>query len=133
MGKFLSRCLTLSCCIYTILTLAFALFGYLLSEAQQPAMTAAMLTALFCFSLLVGFSSALLRNKKLPAIVKYAVHCVSTVGGFLLIYIAVLGRETSGSSRMVCVILTLIVYLIVMLCRAGVLSVIKSKKERSEK
>lgn len=133
MRKFFSRALTHTCCLFTVLTLAFSLFGYLLSSAKQPAMTTGMLISLFFFSLLMGFSSALLRNKKLPAAVRYGIHGFAAVGGFLLIYLTVLGRGASPSSRLVCVILSLVVYLLVMLCRAGILSAIQKKKESTEK
>lgn len=130
MVKYLIRALRVACCLFTVLTLTFYLFGYIVSAAKLPAMTGTMIAALFLYSLMLGLASGLLSAPRPAAWLRYLLHLLLSVGGFLLVYRAVLGQGETGAKIVVCLVLALIVYGIVMFGRALIRSQIEKRKER---
>ncbi|MBR6742040.1 MAG: hypothetical protein IKM09_01210 [Clostridia bacterium] len=122
MLKYIKQTLIRSSVTFTILVLAFYLFGYHASAAEQPAMTAKMIFALFAASFLFCASSFILKASKLPRALIYLIHCAFCTLSAFLLYIIVLGNATTPAGKLVCVILTLIIYAIIMGIRAVIIS-----------
>ena len=130
MGKLLKSCLSGACSIFTALILIFYLFGHYASAARLPAMTGEMVTALFVASLCFSFSSLVLKINKIHKSVAYPIHCVCCVAAAFFLYVNVLGKAATPSGKMVCIVLTLVIYAIVMLVRGLILSVIEKRKDK---
>lgn len=122
MLKYIKQTFLRSCVTFTVLVLAFYTFGYYASAAELPAMTSKMIFALFAASVLFSASAYILKAGKLPRALVYIIHCVFCVVSAFLLYIIVLGNATTPAGKLVCIILTLIVYAIIMGIRAAIIS-----------
>lgn len=129
MSKYFRDAISRACCIFTACVFFFYLVGYYASAAQQPAMTAGMITALFIASLFFSFSSSILSIKKLPRALAYALHCLCCVAAVYLLYINVLGKGATSAGKMVCIVLTVVAYTLVMLIRGLIVGMINARKD----
>ncbi|MBQ7011541.1 MAG: hypothetical protein IJN63_07520 [Clostridia bacterium] len=129
MGNRFKRCLNGTCTIFTVLVLVFYIFGYYVSIAKQPAMTGGMITALFFASMCFSFSSLCLSVKKIPRPIAYLLHCACCVAAAYLLYVNVLGKGATPSGKMVCIVLTLVIYTVTMLVRGAIISAIEKRKD----
>ncbi len=129
MSKFFRDSLNRTCCIFTIGVFFFYFIGYYASAAKQPAMTAEMIVALFFASLCFSFSAFFLHIKKLPKPLGYALHCFCCVAAVFLMYVNVLGNATTSAGKMVCIVLTAVVYTLIMLVRGLITSAINARKD----
>ena len=122
MLNYIKQTLTRSCVTFTALVLAFYLFGYYASASGTPAMTSKMIFALFIASVLFSASAYILKVNKLPRAIVYFIHCAFCVVSAFLLYIIVLGNATTPAGKIVCVVLTLIIYAVIMGIRAAIIS-----------
>ena len=129
MGKLLKICISGACSIFTALILIFYLFGHYASAARLPAMTGDMVTALFVASLCFSFSSLVLKIKKIHKGITYPLHCILCVAAAFFLYVNVLGKAATPSGKMVCIVLTIVIYAIIMLVRGLILSAIEKGKD----
>ncbi len=129
MGKYLKKSLTNACVIFTAMVFIFYLFGFYASNAQQPAMTADMITALFLASLSFSISAILLKFKRIPAFLAYALHCILCVLTVFLLYVNVLGNGATPAGKMVCIVLSVAAYAVIMAVRGLIISVLNKRKD----
>ncbi len=119
------------CVIFTIIVFAFYILAEIMSSSTQ-ALTLSKLFLLLLFSIWFAFSNLFLKSKKLNIVLRIALHFISTVLGFFVIFVYFTGTTETPSKAFLLTVGFVFFYAIVATAILVTKSLINKKKSESD-
>ena len=117
-----------SCVIFTFVVFAFYVMGAIASNALQT-LTLSRMALVYLFSVWIALCNKFLYFKVLNAVLRIALHFVSSTAGFYIIFLFIPGYTKQQSNSFAMVIAFVIAYAVI----GSIYGLIKSAINRSKK
>lgn len=125
--NFLVNTFKSGCVIFTFIVFLFYILGNMMASTVQV-LNLTNLFLLFLFSIVFALANLILKSKKMNIVLRVALHFITMVAGFFVIFVYLPGNLQKGSSAFVLTVVFTVLYALVTAVILTVRHFIKKRK-----